>query len=100
MEYLPAPEKEGTIGDKTNETNAKEIMENEVNKDISMDSYEETNNPDTEQNVRRSIRERKMPKQLTYPQLGNPLNSVVQSLFQSLSEEVTGSIELHEIKVV
>jgi len=42
--------------------------------------------------LRRSTREKKATRQLTYPELGNPLVTVVQSLFQSLSEAVTDSL--------
>ncbi|CAG5866853.1 unnamed protein product [Menidia menidia] len=52
----------------------------------------------TEQADKRPSRQRTRPKILTYPKLGNPLVSVVQSLFQSLSEAVTGSIEIPEIR--
>jgi len=41
---------------------------------------------------RRSTRDRKAPNRLTYPELGNPLVTVVQSLFQSLSEVITHSL--------
>lgn len=42
--------------------------------------------------LRRSIRDRKTPKRLTYPELGNPLAMLVQSLFQSLTEVITDSL--------
>ncbi len=35
---------------------------------------------------RRSQRERRPPKKFEYPQLGNPLTLVIQSLLQGLSE--------------
>uniref|UniRef100_A0A1A8PLB6 Gypsy retrotransposon integrase-like protein 1 n=2 Tax=Nothobranchius rachovii TaxID=451742 RepID=A0A1A8PLB6_9TELE len=88
-ENFPASETEGEI--------TRSSTEVEESTDHNKD---DKNDPGTEQSVRRSHRERKMPKQLTYPQLGNPLISIVQSLFQSLSDAVIDSIELHEVKVV
>lgn len=41
--------------------------------------------------VRRSSRQREPAKRLTYPELGNPLVTVVQALFQSLSTAITKS---------
>ncbi len=42
--------------------------------------------------IRKSNRVRQRPRIFTYPELGNPLVSIVQSLFQSLSKAVTDSI--------
>lgn len=42
--------------------------------------------------IRKSNRVRQKPRVFTYPELGNPLVSIVQSLFQSLSTAVTDSI--------
>ncbi len=42
---------------------------------------------------RRPIRDRKATKRLTYPELGNPLVTIVQSLFQTLSDVFTDSLE-------
>lgn len=42
---------------------------------------------------KRPIRDRKATKRLTYPELGNPLVTIVQSLFQILSDVVTESLE-------
>ncbi len=42
--------------------------------------------------IRKSNRVRQKPCIFTYPELGNPLVSIVQSLFQSLSTAVTDSI--------
>lgn len=42
---------------------------------------------------KRPIRDRKATKRLTYPELGNPLVTIVQSLFQTLSDVVTESLE-------
>jgi len=42
---------------------------------------------------RRPIRDRKATKRLTYPELGNPLVTIVQSLFQSLSDVFTDSMK-------
>lgn len=48
-------------------------------------------------NLRRSNRNPKPPKKFHYPQLGNPLTSVVQNLFQSLSEAVINSMSLVDL---
>lgn len=48
-------------------------------------------------NLRRSNRMPKPPKKFHYPQLGNPLTSVVQNLFQSLSEAVINSMSLADL---
>ncbi len=42
---------------------------------------------------RRSQRERRPPKKFEYPQLGNPLTLVIQSLLQGLSEAFSSSLE-------
>ncbi len=42
---------------------------------------------------RRPVRDRKATKRLTYPELGNPLITIVQSLFQTLSDVFTDSLE-------
>lgn len=47
---------------------------------------------ETQCTVRRSSRQREQSKRLTYPELGNPLVSIVHSLFQSLSTAITDSI--------
>ncbi|XP_073687078.1 uncharacterized protein [Garra rufa] len=49
----------------------------------------------TEDNIgpRRSERERRPPKKFEYPQLGNPLTLVIQSLLQGLSEAFSSSLE-------
>lgn len=41
---------------------------------------------------RRYTRDRRTTKRLTYPELGNPLVTIVQSLFQSLSDVITDSL--------
>lgn len=48
-------------------------------------------------NLRRSNRVLKPPRKFHYPQLGNPLTSVVQNLFQSLSEAVVNSLSLADL---
>ncbi len=48
-------------------------------------------------NLRRSMRVQKPPKKFHYPQLGNPLTSIVQNLFQSLSEAVINSMSLPDL---
>lgn len=44
------------------------------------------------EHLRRSTRDRKGTRRLTYPELGNPLVQIVQSLFQSLHEVITNSL--------
>lgn len=109
MENLPEPAKEGAQITPPNEkdnasdstkTNDEEATQTHVNETEPVNNETERNDPEAEQSVRRSSRERTKPKHLTYPQLGNPLVGIVQSLFQSLSEAVTGSIEIHDIQVV
>lgn len=39
--------------------------------------------------VRRSSRHREQSKRLTYPELGNPMVTIVQSLFQNLGSVIT-----------
>lgn len=41
----------------------------------------------------RPVRDRKATKRLTYPELGNPLVTIVQSLFQTLIDVFTDSLE-------
>lgn len=43
--------------------------------------------------LRRSKRQCEPPKRLQYPQLGNPLSLVIQSLLSSLSTTITTSLE-------
>lgn len=71
-----------------------------MNEDPSVNNDNKEHDLEAEQALRRSSRERIKPKLLTYPELGNPLVSIVQSLFQRLSDAVTNTIEVHEIKVV
>ncbi|XP_059202377.1 uncharacterized protein LOC131981887 [Centropristis striata] len=52
----------------------------------------QSDNSDPSQPVRRSERTRQPMKRLDYPQLGNPLVTVVKSLFQGLSEAFIDSL--------
>ncbi len=86
--YLPSSD---PIGDEdkmdmsTDVQDLEERTEQEVN----------TNGESSENvNLRRSNRNPNPPKKFHYPQLGNPLTSVVQNLFQSLSEAVINSMSL------
>ncbi len=58
--------------------------------DAGCDQSEQTNNTEVEEGAipRRSQRERRPAKRLEYPQLGNPLTVVIQSLLQGLSVAV------------
>lgn len=53
-------------------------------------------NPETEQyehEVRRSSRHREIPKILTYPELGNPLVMIVNSLLQVVNMALADSLQ-------
>lgn len=54
---------------------------------------DQTDNQTESDCSRRPIRDRKAAKRLTYPELGNPLVTIVQSLFQTLSDVFTDSLE-------
>lgn len=82
------------------QANDVEVAQTEVNETEPMIIDDKGCDLVTEQADKRPSRQRTKPKILTYPKLGNPLVSVVQSLFQSLSEAVTGSIEIPEIRLV
>ncbi|XP_041864913.1 uncharacterized protein LOC121654728 [Melanotaenia boesemani] len=60
-------------------------VEDEGNHSIDSPDEMDNNDPITTQPVRRSERIRQPPKRLEYPDLGNPLVTVVKSLFQGLS---------------
>lgn len=49
--------------------------------------------PENNVGPRRSERERRPPKKFEYPQLGNPLTLVIQSLLQGLNEAFSSSLE-------
>lgn len=66
--------------------NVQDAVEREEEKDV--------RNQD-EDHTRKSTRHREPPKVLTYPRLGNPLVTIVQSLFQSLSSVITDSLDYH-----
>lgn len=68
--------------------------------DAGGDQSEQTNNIEFEEGAipRRSQRERRPAKRLEYPQLGNSLTVVIQSLLQGLS--VAFSTYLEELNVV
>lgn len=53
-----------------------------------MDQHEET-----EPELRHTQRSHEPPRRLHYPQLGNPLSMVIQSLLSSLSTALTNSLE-------
>ncbi|XP_049332090.1 uncharacterized protein LOC111196705 [Astyanax mexicanus] len=55
-------------------------------------STEESEDEETPASVRRSTRHREKAKRLTYPELGNPLISIVQSLFQGMTTALTQSL--------
>lgn len=86
--YLPSSDPTGDEEEKDMSTDAQDLQEEteQVNARSSAD-----------QNLRRSNRVPKPPKKFHYPQLGNPLTSVVQNLFQSLSEAVVNSMSLADL---
>ncbi|XP_048066584.1 uncharacterized protein LOC125280239 [Megalobrama amblycephala] len=57
------------------------------------DSQENQSEETETELLRRSSRQCDAPKRLHYPQLGNPLSLVVQSLFSSLSTAITTTLE-------
>ncbi len=72
----------GHLPDATSD-NHQENAEDECSRHIRTSNIEE--NELSGDLLRRSARQREKPKILTYPQLGNPLIDVVQSLFQGLN---------------
>lgn len=68
--------------DSTNQPSPERQVENE----------DETETFQTETQVRRSERIRQPSQRLTYPQLGNPLVTVVKSLFQGLNKALIDSL--------
>lgn len=55
---------------------------------------EETNDAEKDEiELRRSARHREKPKILTYPELGNPLVTIVQSLLQGLNVALSESLQ-------
>ncbi|KAF7690681.1 hypothetical protein HF521_012485 [Silurus meridionalis] len=97
---LPDPEESGSTAEQETENLPEEDLDNvhpsiqlaqEDKKDTSvMDQSDIQTQDDCS---RRPIRDRKAAKRLTYPELGNPLVTVVQSLFQTLSEVLTDSLK-------
>ncbi|XP_058605567.1 uncharacterized protein LOC131523297 [Onychostoma macrolepis] len=60
---------------------------------ISRESQENQSEATETEDLRRSRRRCEPPNRLNYPQLGNPLSLVIQSLFSSLSTAITTSLE-------
>lgn len=76
------------------QTESQNVAETEVRDQVDerpVTVTQETNS-DLPQSVRRSERLRQPPKRLDYSQLGNPLITVVRSLFQGLSEAFVDSL--------
>lgn len=71
---------------RTNETTTGTEQDNSDTEDNESES-------ETQPTVRRSTRQRAKTRTLTYPELGNPLVTVVQSLFKSLSSAITESLD-------
>lgn len=65
-------------------------MRDQVNEQLV--TVTQSNNSELSQPIRRYERTRQPSKRLDYPQLGNPLVTVVRSLFQGLSEAFIDSL--------
>ncbi|XP_030582401.1 uncharacterized protein LOC115778497 [Archocentrus centrarchus] len=90
---LPSPnesvdEEPGTLPDKSPEEAGKELRDHPKNLPEGLQS----DDPITTQPLRRSERNRQPPRRLDYQDLGNPLVTVVKSLFQGLSTAFTNSL--------
>lgn len=68
--------------------NGEVVCENETDIDGKENDGDEG---ETQSTVRRSSRQREKTKRLTYPELGNLLMTIVQTLLQSLSTVITKS---------
>ena len=88
--------------------NPQDLPQEDLNSPSSPNQATETRNdieitkdrPDAEtEPLRRSTRDRKPIERLTYPELGNPIVTIVQSLFQSLTDAFTDS-KPHRIIIV
>uniref|UniRef100_A0A3B1KCG7 Gypsy retrotransposon integrase-like protein 1 n=1 Tax=Astyanax mexicanus TaxID=7994 RepID=A0A3B1KCG7_ASTMX len=87
--YLP-------VSDQTATQDTLELIESvervEENDEVQQQFMNASEDSETEIPVRHSTRRREKAKRLTYPELGNPLVSIVQSLFQGLSTALTQSL--------
>lgn len=82
---------EGVSSDRTIEGTAPEVSGRKATSPVIMGESESDNIP------RRSQRHREQPDRLQYGQLGNPLLSIVQSLFQGLSHAFADALQSHDI---
>ncbi|KAK7159830.1 hypothetical protein R3I94_005997 [Phoxinus phoxinus] len=91
---FPSQEAETEIGCEGENRNEENPVLSEA-KDTEIDQSERENDTESEEGVipRRSQRERRPAKRLEYPQLGNPLTVVIQSLLQGLSEAFSTALE-------
>lgn len=105
-ESLETRDKPENSSDRSVEPVSVEPQEPGVQPGVVTDQSMSGNDEDTaDTSLRRSTRLKEKPRKLTYPALGNPLVSIVQSLFQSLSTAVSNSltepsIELPEVITV
>lgn len=88
---LPDPDESNSTNGQESE-NLPEVDLNQENEGNTSD-LNQTDNQDTTDCSGRPVRDRKAAKRLTYPELGNPLVTIVQSLFQTLSDVFTDSLE-------
>ncbi|KAL1258008.1 hypothetical protein QQF64_011252 [Cirrhinus molitorella] len=93
-EYLPSSDRVGDEDEMDMSTGIQDLEER-TEQEINTNGESSGN-----VNPRRSNRIPQPPKKFHYPQLGNPLTSVVQNLFQSLSEAVINSMSLPDLPKV
>ncbi|KAL1255504.1 hypothetical protein QQF64_013565 [Cirrhinus molitorella] len=93
-EYLPSSD---PIGDEDEMDMSTDIQDLEERTEQEINTNGESSG---NVNLKRSNRVPNPPKKFHYPQLGNPLTSVVQNLFQSLSEAVINSMSLPDLPKV
>lgn len=95
---MPDGDNTGTENLVENETNTMldglsgDSVKEPVNQSVDVNDETDINSPITTQPVRRSERIRQPSKRLEYPNLGNPLVTVVKSLFQGLSTAFAESL--------
>lgn len=81
-------------GTSSRQTESQNVAETEMRDQVDEQpvTLAQSNDSDLSQSIRRSERLRQPPKRLDYSQLGNPLVTVVRSLFQGLSEAFIDSL--------
>ena len=98
-DLIDPEESSSTAGQETGNLPEKDLDNVHSSTEPAQESKENTSVDDQTDNQtesdcsRRPIGDRKAAKRLTYPELGNPLVTIVQSLFQTLSDVFTDSLE-------